>query len=620
MPAWEEAQYTINQLKEEMAKSRYGESGIPPKNMETFSVQVDNGLCRLTCQLPSETIIDGQLLCTPKGVRILRKENTPPMYPTDGDLIANVTTKEVVTIEDTNVQNDHTYYYAFFPYSDHDVFNINQKNVLKGEPTEWIIYHFSDEELDNPTSRISYGKECIYTGLPVEPINLNFQKGFSPSITGEQKELLEEQWRPLMDNLLKCHPWMVKKDGTADYPLDPLDYTKKLDGTPSDINNPNYEGGAFVWINRIYRYEWVGSRQSFPTPYALKNPGMASSTGTYNWRHVFLSNKPVDENWMPVGFWDGSEDRVLEGVWIPIYYADATFNSLAGKAPLRNVTKKDAHDRLVARWGAENYTSTVQNKSSDGRARFFSQSMIRTLRDFAYLMSGTVNTKPFGKGFGMSFTALGTSNAGAVVNNPTKPTGRTVFNGAFYFGIEDTNGLTTNLTGGWPRTFYTHLMNTYFINIADPYYAGLPASSNSNYVTTYVSPYYKYAKNATDIKANYINLETNGLGISQSHSAQFSGELNPREIFSRCRIPLGQKLEQPAVKTSSTGYTDETAVRVNIPSIGSTYAETLGYTGNAPGNGFNRFILWLGEDEVKKETGFAVMLLPPLGYSPPPIN
>lgn len=52
-------------------------------------------------------------------------------------------------------------------------------------------------------------------------------------------------------------PLMLKTDGTVDYYLNPNDYTKKADGTSSDVANEEYDGNAMaqyplVWI---YRYE-----------------------------------------------------------------------------------------------------------------------------------------------------------------------------------------------------------------------------------------------------------------------------------------------------------------------------------------------------------------------------
>ena len=51
-------------------------------------------------------------------------------------------------------------------------------------------------------------------------------------------------------------PCMVKYDGTVDYYLDPNDYTKKLDGTASDVANVNYKGNAMMeWPLIWYKFE-----------------------------------------------------------------------------------------------------------------------------------------------------------------------------------------------------------------------------------------------------------------------------------------------------------------------------------------------------------------------------
>lgn len=51
-------------------------------------------------------------------------------------------------------------------------------------------------------------------------------------------------------------PCMLKSDGTVDYYLDPNDYTKKADGTPSDVANANYDGNAMMeWGLLWYKFE-----------------------------------------------------------------------------------------------------------------------------------------------------------------------------------------------------------------------------------------------------------------------------------------------------------------------------------------------------------------------------
>ena len=67
-------------------------------------------------------------------------------------------------------------------------------------------------------------------------------------------------------------PCMVNRIGYVDYYLDPRDYTKKLDETPSDVANESYNGNAMMeWGKLWYKYEagttdgegyfWVSDKQ-----------------------------------------------------------------------------------------------------------------------------------------------------------------------------------------------------------------------------------------------------------------------------------------------------------------------------------------------------------------------
>ena len=51
-------------------------------------------------------------------------------------------------------------------------------------------------------------------------------------------------------------PCMLKSDGTVDYYLNPNDYTKKADGTLSDVANTNYDGNAMMEWGKIW-YKFV---------------------------------------------------------------------------------------------------------------------------------------------------------------------------------------------------------------------------------------------------------------------------------------------------------------------------------------------------------------------------
>lgn len=50
-------------------------------------------------------------------------------------------------------------------------------------------------------------------------------------------------------------PCMLNSDGTVAYYLNPNDYTKKADGTPSDVANPDFDGNAMMeWPLMYYKF------------------------------------------------------------------------------------------------------------------------------------------------------------------------------------------------------------------------------------------------------------------------------------------------------------------------------------------------------------------------------
>lgn len=58
-------------------------------------------------------------------------------------------------------------------------------------------------------------------------------------------------------------PCMLKYDGTVDYYLDPNDYTKKADGTASDVANFAYNGNVMVEFPTVYFNRWQASGRTY---------------------------------------------------------------------------------------------------------------------------------------------------------------------------------------------------------------------------------------------------------------------------------------------------------------------------------------------------------------------
>ncbi|MEG1525841.1 MAG: hypothetical protein RR475_12615, partial [Clostridia bacterium] len=118
-------------------KNRHFFGGIEPSNMLNFTAVLDKSSgtakIKIEAQLPNDTVINGQTLCTVAGAAIRRKLTNYPMDEFDGDVVANIKTSS--TIYDANINENGTYYYSVFPFTTQGVYNRNMANrVVVNEP------------------------------------------------------------------------------------------------------------------------------------------------------------------------------------------------------------------------------------------------------------------------------------------------------------------------------------------------------------------------------------------------------------------------------------------------------------------------------------------------------
>lgn len=106
------------------------------------------------------------------------------------------------------------------------------------KPQQGVIYGWHvDPSISDPSNAITY---------------LNDAVGKTPAAMGSS----EFNYGDWADAFFMPKPCMLKFDGTVDYYLDPNDYTKKADGTNSDIADPNYGGNAMMeWGLIWYKFE-----------------------------------------------------------------------------------------------------------------------------------------------------------------------------------------------------------------------------------------------------------------------------------------------------------------------------------------------------------------------------
>lgn len=104
-----------------------------------------------------------------------------------------------------------------------------------------VIYgmHISKNESD-PYNAVTYLKDAV----GMVPAHMNYSLG----------RFDYGSWK---DAFFMPKPCMLKSDGTVDYYLDPDDYTKKEDGTASDVANTSYDGNAMMEWGQNGKKIWM---------------------------------------------------------------------------------------------------------------------------------------------------------------------------------------------------------------------------------------------------------------------------------------------------------------------------------------------------------------------------
>lgn len=278
-------------------------------------------------------------------------------------------------------------------------------NILAADEVYGFIEHMN---VLSPTERIEYiGANAGYTPLTVN------------KTTGEANYGSWANFPVLVGN----KPWMVRSDGTPDYRLDETDYTKKEDGTASDVANTAYDGGAFAWIPKIYKQE-----------YMLGND-----------RVVKFSMSKRD-GFEAVGF-IAPDNKELEGVWIPMFYGsivEEKMKSISGVQPCYN-NATAAEKTAIDAFGE--------------RAKFFGGPIVQTLTDLLIMFGKSTNSQAvYGNGNMSGYdTSLAPTNG--VKQNA-------VVGGGQFYGTSDGKSLNKILHSivlgtwqQWMRDPYTLLVN-----------------------------------------------------------------------------------------------------------------------------------------------------------------
>jgi hypothetical protein len=120
-----------------------------------------------------------------------------------------------------------------------------------------------DKNNSDPETRVEY----LYDAVGMTPARMNYTTGVFDYGSWENAWFITGN-----------KPCALKFDGTVDYELDPDDYTKKADGTASDVSDSSYAGNFMASIPTVWVKRWEDADYQY---YALSDKQINSDFKAY---------------------------------------------------------------------------------------------------------------------------------------------------------------------------------------------------------------------------------------------------------------------------------------------------------------------------------------------------
>ena len=192
-------------------------------------------------------------------------------------------------------------------------------NAISGKKTGTIYgFHINGSESD-PEAAVTYLADAV----GMNPAGMSFSSGGSFSYGSWERAFFMPR------------PCMLKYDGTVDYYLKENDYTKKEDGTASDVTNTSYAGNAMMEWGRNDKKIWM---KIVPT------------SGDAKSGDVFIADYQADPDFHDWPFHN------CDGVSVPHFYTpiyngsliDGKLRTLSGQALIFGKTAQEELDAAHA--------------------------------------------------------------------------------------------------------------------------------------------------------------------------------------------------------------------------------------------------------------------------------
>lgn len=189
-----------------------GSSGLAPGDCTDISVKAGNGKLTIFWSDPEDITADGQVVCRWAGTKLVQKAGSYPKNPKDGVVLANNQTRDAYKDNGfvvTGLQNNTTYYFTLFPYSDKNAVNISSGNRMTGTPQPYRKMTVKiDLNNSNPATCCTYADDAV-----------DMAAG-------------DATW----DEFFGHYPCLFN-DGAEVGKLNPDDFTKFEDGSTADITS-----------------------------------------------------------------------------------------------------------------------------------------------------------------------------------------------------------------------------------------------------------------------------------------------------------------------------------------------------------------------------------------------
>ena len=175
--------------------------------------------------------------------------------------------------------------------------NTHDIAIIKSMLTTTFGFKINKNDM-NPNTRVEY----LYDAVGMNPAYMDFTNDvFNYGDWGDAWFIKNNR------------PVALKFDGTVDYELDHTDFTKKLDGTASDITDTTYGGNFMSEIPLVYIKRWEDT----------------------NYNYIAISNKPVDDSYKAYAH-TNANGIIKPQIYLPMFKGsviNSKLRSIAGRFP-----------------------------------------------------------------------------------------------------------------------------------------------------------------------------------------------------------------------------------------------------------------------------------------------